>query len=236
MNLHLGAEAPWLARAAVDSLLIVHIGGGSVGIASGWVSILAKKGGRLHRVAGNVFFAAMLCMTVVAAGTAPFLEDAWTNTTAAVFTFYLIVSSWAVVKRRPMQVGRVEAVAIAIPLGVVVLGLALASGAVRPGEAGVGVVYPFALICALAAVCDLRMLKAGGVAGPARVARHLWRMTAALFVATGSFFLGQQKFLPEQVQGTMIPALPVFGVLALLVFWMFKVRGPRLRRLRPAAA
>lgn len=232
MNLHLGAEAPWLARAAVDSLLVIHIGGGSVGIASGFVSILAKKGARLHRVSGQVFFAAMLCMTLVAMGTAPFLTAAWTNTTAAVFTFYMIVSSWRVVRRPPGTVGRTEMALAALPFGIAVMGLVQA---VR-GAADFETVYAFAVLSTLALVCDLRMLKAGGVAGPARIARHLWRMTTALFVATGSFFMGQQKFLPEAVQGTMIPAIPLFAVLGLLVFWMLKVRGPRLRRMRPQAA
>jgi len=61
-------------------------------------------------------------------------------------------------------------------------------------------------------------------------------MSAALFVATGSFFMGQQKFLPEPIRGTFIPMLPVFAVLALLIFWMFRVRLSRAFRPQAVAA
>jgi len=43
---------------------------------------------------------------------------------------------------------------------------------------------------------DIRMLVRGGVFGAKRIVRHLWRMCFGLFVATGSFFLGQQQVFP----------------------------------------
>jgi hypothetical protein len=88
----------------------------------------------------------------------------------------------------------------------------------------------------MAAVCDLRMIRAGGIAGPARIARHLWRMTLALAIANGSFFLGQPRFVPEIFKATGLNfALPL-GVVALLIFWLVRVRLPRTPRHRPAVA
>ena len=53
---------------------------------------------------------------------------------------------------------------------------------------------PFtASIPLLAAIGDLRMLLRGGISGTSRITRHLWRMCYGLFIATGSFFLGQQQ-------------------------------------------
>ena len=43
----------------------------------------------------------------------------------------------------------------------------------------------------LAAVGDLRMIRAGGIRGAKRIARHLWRMCFSFFVATGSFSSGR---------------------------------------------
>jgi len=235
-NLQISPDAPFILHALAIAALVLHVGGGATGIASGWVAILARKGGRVHRVAGTVFFVAMLTMSGIAMIVAPMLDaDQWVNTTMAVFTFYLTATAWMTVQRRAGEVGRFERVAVVAPIGVAVVGLGLAVVAVQTGSAGANTpVFPFAIIAALAAVCDFRMIQRGGISGAPRVARHLWRMTLALFVATGSFFLGQQKFLPEEVRGTFLPAAPVLGVVALLIFWMVRVRVWRPRRQTPA--
>src|SRR4051812_48615163 len=117
MILQYGPDAPLLMRAAAGAALVLHISGGATGIASGWTAILARKGERLHRVAGTVFFVGMLAMTVVGAIVAPMLPEArWTNTTAAVFTFYLVVTAWATVRRGEGRIGRFERIAVLIPL------------------------------------------------------------------------------------------------------------------------
>lgn len=76
----------------------------------------------------------------------------------------------------------------------------------------------------LAAIGDLRAIRVGGLRGSRRVARHLWRMCFGLFVATGSFFLGQMKFIPEPVR--VVPLLLVLALapLPFLVYWMWRVR------------
>jgi uncharacterized membrane protein len=235
-NLQISPDAPFILHALAALALVLHIGGGTAAIASGCIAILAPKGGRLHRAAGKVFFVAMLVMSGIASIVAPMLDaDQWTNTTAAVFTFYLTATAWMTVRRGAGEIGRFELAAMAVPLGVAALGLFLAGGGSRmAGKEDLATVYAISVIAALAAFCDLTMIRRGGVSGPARVARHLWRMSLALLVATGSFFMGQQKFLPEEVRGTLLPALPVLGVLALLIFWMVRVRVWRPRRQIPA--
>jgi uncharacterized membrane protein len=230
MILHYGPDAPLLLRAAAGAALVLHIGGGATGIAAGWTAMLTRKGERLHRVAGTAFFLAMLTMSGVAAVVAPMLPEAqWTNTTAAVFTFYLVATAWATVRRGEGQVGRFERIAVLVPLGIAAMGLALAVN--PPGEAradgAFGAVYAIAVISALAAVCDLMMIRRGGIAGPARIARHLWRMSTGLFVATGSFFVGQPRFVPTFLKDTGLNVVPLFVLLALLVFWMLRVRLQR---------
>lgn len=235
------AGAPLLLHIGANALLFAHIAGGSVAIAAGYVAVTAKKGRRLHQLAGTTFFIAMLVMTGVAAATAPFLDAKWTNTTAAVFTFYLTVTGWMAIRRRPAEVGRFERVAVLVPLGIIAMAAVL--GVVHAGSprlSGFSTVFAFAAISALAAACDLGMIRQGGLAGPARLARHLWRMGAAFFVATGSFFIGQQRQFPEAWQGSPIWLIPAFAPLGFLAFWMVRVRLlPALRqraRTRPAAA
>ncbi|HEY0649878.1 hypothetical protein [Phenylobacterium sp.] len=233
-NVELAADAPWIAHAAAATALVLHIGGGSLAIASGYVAMAAKKGGRAHRLAGKVFFGAMLAMTGVAAITAPMLTEAqWVNTPAAIFTLYLTLTAWLTARRRPGEVGRAEVGLVVIPVGMALVGLYLA---VRSGGAGeFGPVYAFAGISALAALRDVAMLRAGGIAGVARTARHLWRMSLAFFVATGSYFFGQPNFQPDWLRGSPLAMILGLAPLALMAFWLVRVRVPR-RRARPATA
>jgi hypothetical protein len=76
----------------------------------------------------------------------------------------------------------------------------------------------------LAAIGDLRAIRAGGLRGSRRLARHLWRMCFGLFVATGSFFLGQMKFVPEPVRIVPLLLALAFAPILFLVYWMWRVR------------
>src|SRR5262249_40598328 len=49
--------------------------------------------------------------------------------------------------------------------------------------------------------------------------RHLWRMSFAMFIATGSFFLGQAKLLPRPYRIMPLLAVPPLLPLALLAYW-----------------
>jgi uncharacterized membrane protein len=219
------AGAPWVLHAGAALLLFLHIAGGSVGLVAGATAILARKGERLHRAAGTVFFVSMLFMAGVGAGVSPFLPDAqWTNTTAGLFTLYLVGTSWATVRRGEGRVGRFEVGAFLVAAGIAVTGLALAVlHAGTPEAGGFATVYAFAVVAAIAAAGDFRMIRRGGISGAPRIARHLWRMSLALFIAAGSFFFGQADEIPQALQGPhlMVPPLAVLG---LLVFWMLRVR------------
>jgi hypothetical protein len=82
----------------------------------------------------------------------------------------------------------------------------------------------FGMIVLLAAIGDLRAIRAGGLQGSRRLARHLWRMCFGLFIATGSFFLGQMKFIPEPVRILPILLVLAFAPIFFLAYWMWRVR------------
>jgi len=98
----------------------------------------------------------------------------------------------------------------------------------QPGHvfAGVpaGIIFVIATICLLAALGDFRMIRAGGLRGTRRLTRHLWRMCFGLFIATGSFFLGQMQFVPAPIR--VVPLLLALAIapLVLLLYWMWRVR------------
>jgi hypothetical protein len=223
-----------------DVMLFLHIAGGSVGILAGYTALFTRTGERAHRAAGVLFMAGMLTMTLFA-GILGTLKGQFGNVTGATMTAYLVLTAWATVRQPERTVGGFQKIAwifaVAIGLGAIGAGLAGISpfGPGIPAGRFIVVYYVYWSVALLAAALDITKLARGGLAGPARISRHLWRMSLALFVATGSFFLGQQDEFPEAIRGPwwFVPAL---APLVLLVFWLIRVRIGRRFRPSPATA
>jgi uncharacterized membrane protein len=79
---------------------ILHIGGGAIGLASGTVAALARKGGALHRKAGNIFVVSMLVMGVFAIYLAVVEPDQITNVFIGILAIYLVSTAWMAVHRK----------------------------------------------------------------------------------------------------------------------------------------
>jgi hypothetical protein len=82
----------------------------------------------------------------------------------------------------------------------------------------------FGVVSLLGSLGDLRVLHAGAQRGAARIARHLWRMSFALFIAALSFFLGQAKVIPKPIRIYPLLMLPVLAVLLTMFYWLWRVR------------
>ncbi len=221
MILHLPPEAPLVARVAADLALVLHIGGGVVGIGAGLATLIVGKGGRAHRWLGNTFFVSMLIMATIGAIVAPLIHQP-DNLFVAVFTFYLVLTGWLTARRAPGSVGRLEIAAIAAPLavaGAMAAFVALVKPDAEGLRDGVPASAPFVLggLALLAAAADLSVVLRRGLMGGQRLARHLWRMCAGLLIASFSLFIGQPKVFPPALRGSpvmLLPELFVFGVMA----------------------
>ena len=230
MTLHVPAGSPWWIFAAASLILFLHIAGGSVAIVSGMVALFARKGGRLHRVAGTTFFVSMLIMATIGATASPFLPvPSIPNVVAGVLSFYLVATGWIAVKRKGGRIGRFEKAGLGVALAIVAVGASFIVMARNSPTGTIGDTPPqaffvFTLVGAIAAGGDLRMILRGGISGSARIARHLWRMSAALTIASGSFFLGQQRVMPAAMRGSPWLFVPVLVPLLLMIFWLIRVR------------
>ncbi|MEP7044148.1 MAG: hypothetical protein ABI843_13875 [Dokdonella sp.] len=228
MILQISPESSVLVRAAAATILILHISGGAVGLVSGALALIARKGDRLHRIAGNVFFVSMLTMASIGAIVSPFLGKKL-DPLVGVFTFYLVATAWATVMRKPGSTGRFEIAAFLVAVGVVVSSLifGLQAAASPTGSSGGSSPIGYAVLgtlVAFAAALDLKMILRGGTSGASRIARHLWRMCLALGIAAASFFLGQQQLFPASLRGSALLFLPEIAVLGCLFFWLVRVR------------
>lgn len=219
----------------MSTLLAIHITGASIAILSGAVALWSRKGERIHRASGALFVVTMLIM----AGTASYMAyrlDQTGNMFAGLVVFYFVGTAWITVRRKENTIGKFEYVAMVMALilaglsvygGLADLGAppgALGPGGVPKNTAGFAATV-LGTALALAGLLDLKVIIKGGSAGAARIARHLWRMLLAFFIATGSFFIGQQKVMPEWIlQGRPLLFALGFAPLLFLVFWLIRVR------------
>ena len=66
--------------------------------------------------------------------------------------------------------------------------------------------------------------------GGRRLARHLWRMCFALFVADGSFFSIRKrvaKVLPEPFTSAPMRLLPILLIFGAMLYWLWRLRSRR---------
>lgn len=216
-------------------IYLVHIVAGVLGLIFGYSALFAAKGGRLHRRSGTGFVYAMLTVAVfglvmaVSGGVAPAI-----NVPAALLTAYLIITGLVTV--RPIATGsralHVGAMLVALSVGLVSLSFgfeAVANGGMRNGMPA----FPFFMFGAvgmLGSMGDVRVMRAGPAKGAFRLARHLWRMCFALFIAALSFFIGQSDEFPKAFRVMPLLALPVLTVLVTMFYWLWRVRIRRSLR------
>jgi hypothetical protein len=225
-----------LLHAATMLAYVVHIGGGTIGLISGTIAIFARKGAYLHRTAGTVFFVSMLVMATFAIVLAVAIPGQIVNLFIGTFAFYLVATAWLTVRRKEGTVGLAEKIALLVIVCLcapfAILSVQLAAGLAPLFKSAVPLkgpvliaLYSFTVVIAIAAIADARVVIAGGISGPRRIARHLWRMCLGLTLAAGSAFTnGLPRLLPGPMHVTPIFFLPQFVPLALLIFWMIRVR------------
>ncbi|HEX8532642.1 MAG TPA: hypothetical protein VF662_00580 [Allosphingosinicella sp.] len=206
----------------MNVVLAAHIAGGSIALVSGAAAIAARKGGAVHGRAGNWFFAAMLVLGVTALVLA-LLGEGSAMGFGGLLTGYFVVTSWVAARRRDGVTGRFEIAACLVALGgaAAIIWFA-ANGASTP--VGPAPLFVFAGICLLAGLLDLNAILRTRLTPVQRISRHLWRMCFAFFIATGSFFLGQQDVMPNMLRRSPILFVPAFAPLAVLAFWLVRLR------------
>ena len=207
--------------------LVLHVIGGTVAILAGFVALYASKGARLHRKSGIVFVFAMLLLGLTGAGIAAW-EGSVGSILGGVFAIYLVITALTTV--RPFRASRwldTTLLLIAVAGTVVSLTVGLQTLA-SPTRTMYGLppfpYFMFGAVGLVAIIGDVRVIRRGARQGTARLARHLWRMCWALWIATSSFFLGQAQVIPKPIRITPVLALPVLAVLVTMLYWLWRVR------------
>jgi hypothetical protein len=216
-------------------LLPIHIAAGGLAMVFGFTALFAKKGGIIHRRSGLLFVCAMLVMGTTASILGFRKSPTDGNVFAGFMTAYFVGTALTTV--RPVSPWTRRFNVAALP---VVIGLALADvmGGIEafnsPRGFRNGVPYQMlfflATVMVLAAIGDVRIMWSGMLRGRPRLARHLWRMCFALFIAAGSFFSIRArvaKILPEPFTTAPMRALPIVLLFGAMFYWLWRVRGRR---------
>jgi uncharacterized membrane protein len=220
-------------------LLTIHIAAGALAIVLGAVALLFKKGGTIHRRSGMLFVYAMLVMGT-SASILEFLKNAAvTNLVAALMSIYLVGTALTTVRPPSRWTRMIDIAALTVVTGLAILLIVggikavatpgLSSGRVPFRTIGV-MSFILASVLMLAAAGDVRIMRSGMPRGGSRLARHLWRMCFALFIAAGSFFSIRErvaKILPEPLTTGPMRALPILLLFGAMFYWLVRVRMRR---------
>jgi hypothetical protein len=209
-------------------ILLLHIASGTLGMLSGFVTVFLRKGSRRHGLAGNVFVVSMMSLGATGVYLAT-LKHQPGNILGGALTFYLVTTAWLTARRRDGEPGIFDWGALLVVLVITIVEVTLGVEAAN-SPTGLKYDYPpwpyfiFGFIALLATVGDIRMLVRRGIAGSQRLARHLWRMCFALFIAAASIFLARQQLFPAILQKMGVLVFLSVLPLLLLIFWLFRVR------------
>ncbi|KAB2878618.1 hypothetical protein F9K33_12550 [bacterium] len=216
--------------------LLLHILAGTLGLVSGAVALSVLKGGKLHRKSGIIFIYTMVAMSLAGAVLAAIphqglhgnpLGPQRFSVVGGVLTFYLVITGLLSV-RHPGRSRWIDASAMLLALTVGSMSIKFGfDGLNNNGELDGQPAAPgfvFGAVAILAALGDMRMIIKRGLQGTRRIARHLWRVCFAMFIAAFSFFLGQAQVIPEPIRIIPLLALLALAPLIVMFYWLWRVR------------
>ena len=217
-------------------LLPIHIAAGGLAMVLGAVALMVKKGGTIHRRTGLLFVCAMLVLGTTAALLGFRKSPTDGNVFGGLMTVYFVVTALTTVRPVSAWTRRINLAALTVAAGLALLDILSGVKAFNSPRGFLnGVPFPMffflATVMILAAAGDVRIMRFGMPRGGPRLARHLWRMCFALFIAAGSFFSVRArvaKILPAPFTTAPMRALPIVLLFGAMFYWLWRVRGRRV--------
>jgi len=214
----------------ISSVFIVtHIALGIIAVTAGTLALAALKGAALHIRAGQIFAASMGVSSLIGAILGLIKpETLYITFHAGILGCTLIASAWLTARSGLHPLGWATAIVGGInvinTLGLIALGL-MAQSLPDSTLYGFQASDYFFLSCmaGLAAIGDIILLFRRAISERYRIARHLWRMCLAFFIAAGSAFTGPgASVFPEIISRSGVLAVPELLIIALMLFWLLR--------------
>jgi hypothetical protein len=195
---------------------------------SGYVAMFFRKGSRRHGLAGDVFAVSMLTLSATGVWLATMKSEPG-NILGGALTFYLVATGWMTGRRGDSETSPFDWIALMAISSIAGVELTFGVQALL-SPSGIKYGYPaapylvFGGVALLSAFGDIRMLERKSIMGARRIARHLWRMCFAWFIASASIFTARQERFPAVLRQTGVLAFLSYLPLLLLLFWFVRVR------------
>lgn len=187
--------------AAANYLLLVHIAAGFVALGTSFLAVTNKVfdlSHRWHVAAGRGFAWSMVIMTLSAVALSILGANVFLLL-IAVFSLYLVLSGWAYARNRSGVPGALDRVrAMGMVLASIAM-LALGTYLLITRDLDGVTMLAFGGIGAALSLSDLRILRAGGLRGSARIGKHLTMMLASSIAAITAFLVVNITFHPMVV-------------------------------------
>ena len=218
-------------------MLLLHISSATIALIAGTLAMIFRKGSGLHRAAGDAFVVSMLTMSAAGVYLATFSRPNVGNVLGGALTFYLVTTSWVAARRREMKIGGLDRFAFAL---IVAIALAEALSAYQASTSASrmkdgytpGMFLTLGSFALLFAASDVRMLRRGGIIGPPRIARHLWRMCLAFLVALVSLYPSRTRLFPAWLNQSNLLYVPHVLLIGSMLWWRAHIASRRFVRPR----
>ena len=204
----------------------IHTPAGSIGLVAAVVTLLANKGGDLHKKAGSCFTASMLIM-LMSGFIAATLKESIDDMLLSLLVIYTIFTAWLTAHHKKNEINVLEYMAL-----VWIIVLAVGSIFITNITTDVGIennYYHWAVFAILCAIGDTHNIYKSGLSGPLRIIRHVWRMGFSLIWAVLALIdkiIKMQGANIKDMSGDQliyIIGIPVFLILAMVVYWIGRV-------------
>lgn len=189
------------------------------------MAFTASKGSRLHILGGRIFVGTMIILCI---------SGLWMSVSRNIlFTVFLslvslhaVISGWATVATGYLNdiITRWSWL-FALIMTIGALWGAFLAASVPGGQLNdlpAGAFFFIASVAAFLFILDVNYLRLKSRSDMHRIARHLWRMGFAAFLATGIFFFGNNHVLPEIIRTPLSLSLPVLLVVFISSVFLIK--------------
>ncbi len=199
--------------------LILHIVGGSVGLLTGMINILRKKGDKNHKLVGKIFLISMLSAGISSLILAS-IHPNYFLSMVGVFTLYLVGSGQLYLKGYNNTTSKIIGWTITILMllaGILFVGIGVLDLA-KTNLFGL-VFVSFGCLGLRFVQQDFKNYKGQSSIKNYGLVAHLQRMTGGFIAALTAFLVVNAKYFPEQLPSFLYWLLPTIVLTPLIIKW-----------------
>lgn len=202
--------------------LILHIVGGSVGLLTGMLNILRKKGDKNHKLFGKIFLISMLTAGISSLILAS-IHSNYFLFMVGVFTLYMVGSGQLNLNRHNNTTyKRLERTITSLMLlaGILFVGIGVL---ILTKTNLFGIVFiTFGCLGLFFVRQDFKNYKEKSPIKNYWLVAHLQRMTGGFIAALTAFLVVNEKYFPEQIPSILYWLLPTIVLTPLIIKWSRK--------------